>query len=302
MVLIKYILLFIIFLTGTAYAEVFSLEELRQLDLEKNYPKIINKIDNDLKSNSLDPTRLLSETSYSKDIQIKLYFKLKAYILGIQSGTVKPNDEQHKQSKQIIMMSDDFELDNYDFDDLIETFELETEKWEKSKFTLNYFVSISYLTWNHSLKLKDSNGEKANLYSKEIGPCFGGGIRYQNGYWGVESQLCYGYLSATVGEDSTVIKYNQSNVPVDAVVLTSNFLWKPKEQVAMKFGIPLVYHQADYEPSKEGKITAEETFSFGYFIGAEWIFQKYAVEISIGGIKQYPDSFWNFKLTYNFDT
>jgi hypothetical protein len=117
MVLIKYILLFIIFLTGTAYAEVFSLEELRQLDLEKNYPKIINKIDNDLKSNSLDPTRLLSETSYSKDIQIKLYFKLKAYILGIQSGTVKPNDEQHKQSKQIIMMSDDFELDNYDFDD-----------------------------------------------------------------------------------------------------------------------------------------------------------------------------------------
>jgi len=302
MVLIKYILLFIIFLANTVYAEALSLEVLKQLDLEKNYSEIIDKVDNDLKNNSLDPTQLLSETGYSEDIQIKLFFKFKAYILGIQSGIIKPNDEQHKQSKQIIIMSDEFELDNYDFDDLIEKFELETEKWEKSKFTLNYFVSISYLTWNHSLKLEDSNGEKANLYSKERGPCVGGGIRYQNGYWGVESQLCYGYLSATVGEDSTVIKYNQSDVPVDAVVLTSNFLWKPKEQVAMKFGIPLIYHQPDYEPPKGGKITADDTFSFGYSIGGEWSYQKYALEISIGGINQYPDSFWNFKLTYNFGT
>jgi len=291
----------IIFFTNIIVANEFSTTHLQSLVEQKKYVKVIALVDQNLKKISLKPDKLTSNIEYSENTQVQLYLKLKSILLAIKSHQLIMTNAVLEKMQQILNLSDDFDLDTdiYDFDELLEIFEIESEKWKQSQFIFNYFASISYFTWNYALSLTDESGEKATLYSKERGPCFGGGIRYQNAHWGIESGLCYGYISATVGEDSKSIKYNQSKVPIDAFISTTSLIWRPKERVAIKMGIPLIYHKGKYRPPVGGKIVDNNEFSFGLLIASEWSFKNMAFEISFGDIKNYPSSIWSFKLIYN---
>lgn len=296
------VLIFIIFFSNTTFGKGSLPNNILNLIAQKKYLKVIDMVDQSLKKQSINPSLLSSDVEYSKSTQVELYFKLKSILLAIRSSQFEMTTVRLEMMQQILEISDDFNLDTdkYDFDELLEIFESESDDWKQSRFTFNYFASISYVTWNYTLSLTDGTGEKATLYSKERGPCIGGGIRYQNAKWGIESGLCYGYISATVGEDSTNIKYNQSKVPIDAFISTTSLIWKPKDKVAMKIGLPMIYHNGDYKPPVGGSISDINEFSYGYIIANEWSFWKIAFEVSYADIKNYPSSFWSFKLIYNF--
>tara|TARA_R110002049_G_scaffold178078_4_gene345275 strand:- start:2985 stop:3896 length:912 start_codon:yes stop_codon:yes gene_type:complete len=297
----KIFIILIIFFTSSTFGKGFSIDNILNLISEKKYIKVIELVDQSLKNQSINPNTFSSDTEYNKITQIKLFLKLESMLLAIRASQLEMTMARLEKMQQILEISDDFDLDadKYDFDRLREVFESESESWKESRFTFNYFASISYFTWNYALSLTDSTGENATLYSKERGPCFGGGIRYQNAMWGIESGLCYGYVSATVGEDSTNVKYNQSKVPVDAFISTTSLIWRPKDRVAIKIGMPIIYHSGDYKPPVGGSISDTNQISYGYLIANEWSFRNMAFEISYGDIKNYPSSFWSFKLIFN---
>ena len=150
------------------------------------------------------------------------------------------------------------------------------------------------------MKLKDSVKGSASLYAKEQGPCIGAGVRYSSEVWGVESSLCYAYMTATVSENSTSFKYNQNAVPIDALVLNTAILWKPEVDIAIKLGLPFLYHKGNYEAPDGATIDNPESFSFGYKLGAEWGYENFNFEMAIGEFQNLPSNFWSFNLSYFF--
>jgi len=292
MVLKRIIIFTIIIFAQTLFANVISLDEIKSaktlsqmLDIVDKMNKAPSKIDLDQEVN-----------------QIKSYFKLKFSLLLIKNRKIKLSENLFMTLRTIIEKSDDFDLiDEYDFDELTDIFEIEYDTWKKEKIDVNYFVSIAFYTWNYSLELTDSSGKEASLYAKERGPCIGGGLRYSNAIWGGETSLCYAYATSTIGEDSKSIKFNQNGVPVDALIWVSNLIWKPKDQVSLKFGLPVIYHEGDYTASTGGSIKDDNSFSFGYQVAGEWLYKNAGLEMSIGEFKSYPSSFWSFKLMYFFN-
>lgn len=302
MVLIKSsFLILIILFTNVVIGKESSSHRLHNLVSQKKYLEVIALVNRALKKNSINPKNLSNDIEYSETSQILLYFHLKSMLLAIKAKQVSLSKAKLKRMQNLFEISDDFDLDadKYDFDLLLEAFEAESLSWSQSQFNFNYFASITYLTWNYSLSITDSTGESTALYSKERGPCLGGGIRYQSALWGFESGLCYAFISATVGEDSKNVKYNQSKVPVDALISTTSIIWRPADSVAIKFGMPIIYHNGDYTPPAGGSLSDTNEFSYGYLIAQEWSVKKMAFEISYGNIKSYQSSFWGLKLIYN---
>jgi len=292
---------FILLFTNITFGKESSTNNVLNLMVRKKYLEVVALVDQNLHKKSINLNQLSSDVEYTETIQIQLFYKLKSMLLAIKSNQLEMTAVRLEMMQKILEISDYFDIDTYkyDFYELFEFFDVESKNWKQSQFIFNYFASFSYFTWNYALSLTDETGENATLYSKERGPCFGGGIRYQNAKWGFESGLCYGYISATVGEDSTNIKYNQSKVPVDAFISTTSLIWKPKDRVALKLGIPIIHHNGDYIPPVGGSISDTIEISYGYFIANEWSFKKMAFEVSYGDIKNYPSSFWSFKLIYN---
>jgi len=231
--------------------------------------------------------------------QVLLYKKLN-FILKRTKITKVINENDENIFSNIINKSDEFDLDDYDFDELSEEYATLLSQIKNEKFELGFYAMAKFITWNYRLQLIDQSGFKESLYSKEKGLCIGAGTTYENAFWGVSSDLCYAYMTATVGEDSTTIKYNQSNVPVDAIVSTSSIYWKPKKAISIGTGPLLVYHSAEYAPPTGGSIQDSNNFSYGYHILASWKKSSFKVNISFGDLKDYKSSIWQIGLDYFF--
>ncbi len=233
--------------------------------------------------------------------QQSFYHEIETQLVEIQRGVTKPSSSVFQELFSMLEESDSFEQsDEYDFEVLYELYDVELDKFNRSKFNSDYFVSLSYLTWNYDLELKDSSGNVTSLNSKERGPCLGGGYRKMNALWGIESSLCYAYLTATVGEDSNSIKFIQSDIPVDALMSMTSLIWRPKDRVFVKFGIPLLFKRGDYNAPSGGRIDGEESFSFGYQFSGEWSFENISFAITLGSLNEYPSSFWGLDLRTYF--
>jgi hypothetical protein len=292
MVLRKLVIFTVLIFAENLIADTHSINKLKNIKKLENMLSIVNEIGVD--SSKIDLTKEIN--------QIKYYYKLKFSLILIRNKKIESSEKLFSSLKSIIEESDDFELvDEYDFDELNDIYEIEYDNWKKKKFNFEYFISLAFYTWNYSLELTDSNGQKASLYAKERGPCLGGGVRYLNALWGGESSLCYAYATSTIGEDSKSIKYNQNSVPVDAFIWVSNLLWRPKDQVTLKIGLPIIYHNGDYSAPTGGYIDDSNTLSYGYQIAGEWQYKRTGLEMAIGKFQNYPSSYWSFKLFYLFD-
>ena len=242
---------------------------------------------------------LLKMEEIPEKTQVLLYKKLDFILKRTKSTkTVIKRDED--LFMKIINKSDDFDLDDYDFDEVSEEYNSLLTQIKNEKFKLNYYATARFITWNYRLQLTDQSGVEEPLYSKEKGLCVGVGATYENAYWGISTDFCYAYMTATVGEDSTTIKYNQSSVPVDALVSTSSVFWKPKELVSLGAGPLLVYHRADYASPTGGSIQDTNNFSYGYHILASWRKSQFKLDISIGDLKDYKSSIWQIGFNYTF--
>lgn len=242
---------------------------------------------------------LLKMEEIPEKTQVLLYKKLDFILKRTKSTkTVIKRDED--LFMKIINKSDDFDLDDYDFDEVSEEYNSLLTQIKNEKFKLNYYATARFITWNYRLQLTDQSGIEEPLYSKEKGLCVGVGATYENAYWGISTDFCYAYMTATVGEDSTTIKYNQSSVPVDALVSTSSVFWKPKELVSLGAGPLLVYHRADYASPTGGSIQDTNNFSYGYHILASWRKSQFKLDISIGDLKDYKSSIWQIGFNYTF--
>lgn len=242
---------------------------------------------------------LLKTDEISEENQVLLYKKL-VFILKRTKATKIIYKKDETLFMNIINKSDEFDLDDYDFDELSEEYIALLNGIKKEQFELSYYATARFITWNYRLQLTDQSGFEEPLYSKEKGLCVGAGVSYENAYWGMATDFCYAYMTATVGEDSTTIKYNQSSVPVDALVSTSSIFWKPKEEVSFGAGPLLVYHSADYAPPAGGSIQDTNSFSYGYHILASWRKSGFKIDISIGDLKDYKSSIWQVGLQYIF--
>mgnify|MGYP000029370602 CR=1 FL=1 len=242
---------------------------------------------------------LLKTDEISEENQILLYKKLNFILIRTKATKIVVNKDE-VLFMNIINKSDDFDLDDYDFDELSEKYIALLNQIKKQQFELNYYATARFITWNYRLQLTDQSGFEKPIYSKEKGLCVGAGAIYENAYWGMATDFCYAYMTATVGEDSTTIKYNQSSVPVDALVSTSSIFWKPKEEVSFGAGPLLVYHSADYAPPTGGSIQDTKNFSYGYHILASWRKSSFKIDISIGDVKDYKSSIWQIGLQYIF--
>ena len=128
----------------------------------------------------------------------------------------------------------------------------------------------------------------------------GGGLSYHNSYWGVSLEGCYAYMSATVGEDSTTIKYNQSNVAVDALLAKSIIFWKPKDDITIGVGSLLLYHDGSYTSPAGGSIQDENSFSYGPLVDVSWSWNNFKLNLGLGDIRKYRSSFWQVGIGYIF--
>lgn len=235
----------------------------------------------------------------SEEYQILLHKKL-SFILKRTKATKIVVKKDEALFMNIINKVDDFDLDDYDFDELSEEYITLLNQIKKEQFKLSYYATARFITWNYRLQLTDQSGFKEPLYSKEKGLCIGAGVSYENAYWGMATDFCYAYMTATVGEDSTTIKYNQSSVPVDALVSASSIFWRPKEEVSYGAGPLLVYHSANYAPPTGGSIQDTNSLSYGYQILASWRKSSFKIDISIGDLKDYKSSIWQVGLQYIF--
>jgi hypothetical protein len=270
-----------------------------------SYPKNTNSFDS---IKAIDKEILKKYSSYSQLVsldevptkyQILLYKKASNVLKRINlANNINPNED--KLLRSIFSKADEFDLDEYDFDDLSEKYELIFKKIEQNIFKLNYYGSISFVSWNYRLQLTDQSGFKEPLYSKEKGICIGGGLSYFNSYWGVSLEGCYAYMSATVGEDSTTIKYNQSNVPIDAFLTKSIIFWKPKEDISLGVGPLLIYHNGTYVSPTGGSIQDGNSFSYGLLVDANWSWNNYKLNLGLGDLKNYKSSVWQFGIGYTF--
>lgn len=242
---------------------------------------------------------LLKQDEISEENQILLYKKL-SFILKRAKAAKVVIKKDEALFMNIINKADDFDLESYDFDELYDEFFTLITNIKKQQFEFNYYATLRFITWNYGLQLTDQSGLEEPLYSKEKGLCAGIGVGYENAYWGMATDFCYAYMTATVGEGSTTIKYNQSRVPVDALVSTSSIFWKPKEEVSFGAGPLLVYHIAEYAPSTGGSIQDTNNFSYGYHILASWRKSSFEFDISIGDLKDYESSIWQVGLLYAF--
>ena len=242
---------------------------------------------------------LLKMEEIPENTQVLLYKKLDFILKRTKSTkTVIKRDEE--LFMKIINKSDDFDLDDYDFDEVSEEYNSLLTQIKNEQFKLNYYATARFITWNYRLQLTDQSGVEEPLYSKEKGLCVGVGTTYENAYWVMATDFCYAYMTATVGEDSTSIKYNQSSVPVDALVSTSSVFWKPKELVSFGVGPLLVYHRAEYASPTGGSIQDTNNFSYGYHILASWRKSRFKLDISIGDLKDYKSSIWQIGVNYTF--
>lgn len=287
--------LILIFMVHFA-AEAQALEEvISKLKNSENNLENIVIIDKSLKE-KIDV--ILKKEEIKEDKQILLYFRVKKMIVLLGRGSLS-KIEQDRLSV-IFDKSEDFDLDDYDFDDLQEKYEQILNEKITTEFHWVPYVYLSYITWNYSLNLTESTGEEASLYSKEKGLCVGGGYSYSNAYWGFSVDGCYAYMTATVGEDSKTIKYNQSNVAVDTIFVKTGVFWKPKPRVSVGFYPIINFHNGNYSPPVGGTLSEDNKFSFGYMIDTNWSWEKIKIHLGIGSLNNYPSSVWQLGMSYQF--
>ncbi|MBK24568.1 MAG: hypothetical protein CME70_11290 [Halobacteriovorax sp.] len=261
--------------------------------------KSIKIIDDEIKGKFSSYEKLLEQDTLPVKIQILLYKKIKSLIVQVKEKSyIGENDK--KIAKLIIDKAEDFELEDYDFDEVSEEMLLSLNEIEKIQFKLNYFASVHFITWNYLLSMVDSQGRQAGLYSKEKGPCIGGGLNYSNHYWGVSLSGCYAYMAATVGEDSTSIKYSQDNVSVDAVVFKFPIFWKPQDDISIGVAPLIIYHRGDYTAPVGGQIMDENDISVGYVVRGTWRLSNVELDVGLGDVKEYKSGLWELGLSYSF--
>jgi hypothetical protein len=240
--------------------------------------------------------------SAEKKNEILLYQKLKIEIENLEkSGTKQLNQKKIDSLNEIISKSENFKLDKkkYDFENMEERLNILVESWEKEKFTNIFYTSISFLTWTYPEKIKDPQGT-TSMSSVESGYCLGGGIDWQNAYWGHGVDLCMAFMKADAG-----IKYgNQSftdiGAPVYSIISKPNIFWRPGDKVKLLLFVPLVYRNALISGSEDIEILPQNKFFIGLFLGADWEFSNFFLSTSIGKIFEFESSSWFISLGYKF--
>lgn len=257
--------------------------------------KDIKSIDKKLEGLNIDPSSIKKGDVFSIKVKVLLFEKLTAINNLLKSKSYTGKDGQRDKAKIIVNVAYDFDLHDYDFDDLIDEFEELQLAYGESLYSISYQFIFSYKTWNYKLVLERDNAEDADLLSTEKGPCVGVGIKYQNAFWGADTSICYGLMTATIGEDEdTNINYNQHNVSINALFSQSSVFWKPKKDVAIKFGLPLILRSGSYSNISNTTVTEGNNFSYGLSFGADWSISNHSLNITMGTFHDYPSSYWSF--------
>ena len=100
---------------------------------------------------------LLKTDEISEENQILLYKKLNFILIRTKATKIVVNKDE-VLFMNIINKSDDFDLDDYDFDELSEKYIALLNQIKKQQFELNYYATARFITWNYRLQLTDQSG------------------------------------------------------------------------------------------------------------------------------------------------
>lgn len=282
-----------------AFSSVFSIPKA---ETNLSAMERVEQIDTQIQSKFGSYENLFKEKSIPNEIQKQLYEKVERS-LEVLTKKRSLSKTDKKTIEKILDQSYRYRLDmkKYDFYELTDRYNALTNEIEKETFRSQFFTSLSFIAWNYQLSLTDASGNKASLFSEEKGACIGGGLTYSNAYWGALFEGCYAYMTATVGEDSTSIRYNQTDVPVDALLIRSGAYWRPNDDVRIGIYPALVYHKGSYTPPSGGSIRDDNELSLGAMIASHWAFNEHiGIKISLGDLKSYKSSIWLIGFDYTF--
>lgn len=202
---------------------------------------------------------------------------------------------------EIVGESDYEPEDDGDADEIISRMEAADKNWEMETFKWGWFASLHYLTWRDKLKIVTPSGTSVDIRSTAEGWCLGGGLKYENSWWQWNVNGCYAAMSATVGNDSTVVNYFQKDVPATAYFVGAGGFWKPNAMDAtIGFNIPLMYRSGDYTEPAGYQLDNTSTLSYGWLVEAQWNWNRMAYSLKFGKINKFSSSMLFIGALYNF--
>jgi tetratricopeptide (TPR) repeat protein len=207
---------------GMSYWSTKNYSQARQaflMAISKQYFKVDNKLRQQFQGEGFDlddvPKGLLN-----------LYFKIGSthYITGMK----KNNISELERSRFYFAATEEFEYNEERSSKILSAIDKKIEYINKLEFNWNGYLTVGNISWQETLNLRQNNGTSNPILSTVSGLCAGGGLRYENGFYGYKVDGCLAIATANLKKkpSAPIGEYNQRGVIVTAQVINGGIFFK----------------------------------------------------------------------------
>lgn len=236
------------------------------------------------------------------------YYKLSMlYIQMYQSSHIFTEKNEVARRKKLAQTAVDTAekagLDRVDLISLRESLNEKIKLDQSYDYQKNYFFTLQMTSWQQKMLLiKQSDGQKSELLTTNLGECLGGGFRYSNAYKEFELGICGGKANSTISSQTTQVNYQQADVNVTYLQIEPSFYSKHfSEFVLLGFQPVFFYTSGAWNvPSSDYNFEEKSNLRAGYHILAKVRMNRFEIITKFGKVFPNPSSNWILGLNYSF--